>query len=124
MPDTLDLAERARLSVNALTGAVDLQQNCETFQCLHFDTNPPYFTHNTGGPCLPKAIHVLPLMRKMSGSTLHADYDSRMVDALLTDIDENGLWWLRYAGRPSREGFPNYGEDVYWPFPMLGSWSL
>ena len=117
VPDTLDLAERARLSVNSLTGAADLQQNCETFQCLHFDTNPAYFTHNTGGPCLPKAIHVLPLMRKMSGSTLHADYDGRMVDALLTDIDENGLWWLRYAGRPSREGFPNYGEDVYWPFP-------
>ena len=63
-------------------------------------------------------------MRKMSGSKLHADYDGRMVDALLTDIDENGLWWLRYAGKPSREGFPNYGEDVYWPFPMLGSWSL
>ncbi len=117
VPDTLDLAERARLSVNALTGAVDLQQNCETFQCLHFETNPPHFTHNTGGPCLPKAIHVLPLMRKMSGSTLHADYDSKMVDALLTDIDENGLWWLRYGGRASREGFPNYGEDVYWPFP-------
>ncbi len=117
VPDTLDLAERAGLAVNSLTGAADPERNYETFQCLHYDTNPPHFTHNTGGPCLAKAIHVLPLMRKMSGSTLHSDYDSKMVDALLTDIDENGLWWLRYAGRPYRESFPNYGEDIYWPFP-------
>jgi len=56
VPDTLDLAQRAGLVVNALTGAADLKHNYECFTCAHVDHNPPYMSHKSGGPCWPKQI--------------------------------------------------------------------
>src|SRR5947209_7821524 len=79
VPDTLDLAERAAFSVNALTGAADPEHNYETYQSTHLDHRPPYMNHTWGGPCLQKPIQALPMMRIMSGSTLRAEYDARMV---------------------------------------------
>ena len=114
-PQTLDLADRARMSVHSLTSCADPSANYETYQCMHFDTNPPYFTHNNGGPCLPKVIHALPLMRKMSGSVENSDYDSKMLDAITNDIDDRGLWWLRTKGKPYRTKM--FGRDTYWPMP-------
>ena len=46
VPDTLDLAERARLAVNAITGAADPHNNYEVFQCGHCDQQPANFNHN------------------------------------------------------------------------------
>ena len=91
VPDTLDLAERARLAVNAITGAADPHNNYEVFQCGHCDQQPANFNHNHGGPCLAKAIDVLPRMRRMSGSHQNEDYDRKIVNSMLRDVDENGL---------------------------------
>ena len=54
------------------------------------------------------------MMRRMSGSRQNEDYDMKIVDSMLRDVDENGLWWIRLEDRPWRKGF---GQDVYWPFP-------
>ena len=115
-PDTLDLAERASLAVNALTGTADPLSNYESFQCGHVDLNPPYFSRRCAGPCLPKPVHVLPMMRIMSGSALNADMDKKMLDAMLSDIDENGLWIIKPEGRPWRaESYLN--SDQFWSMP-------
>ncbi|MCH2126504.1 MAG: glycoside hydrolase family 127 protein [Pirellulaceae bacterium] len=115
VPDTLDLAERARLAVNAITGAADPHNNYEVFQCGHCDQQPANFNHNHGGPCLAKAIDVLPRMRRMSGSRQNEDFDRKIVNSMLRDVDENGLWWIKGEGRPWRD---NFGEKMYWPFPQ------
>ena len=115
VPDTLDLAERARLAVNAITGAADPHNNYEVFQCGHCDQQPANFNHNHGGPCLAKAIDVLPRMRRMSGSHQNEDFDRKIVNSMLRDVDENGLWWIKGEGRPWRHQF---GEKIYWPFPQ------
>ena len=115
VPDTLDLAERARLAVNALTGSADPRNNYEIFQCAHLDQQPPNFNHKDGGPSIPKTIDVLPMMRRMSGSKQDEDYDMRIVNSMLRDVDENGLWWMRLEDRPWRKRF---GEEVFWPFPQ------
>ena len=115
VPDTLDLAERARLAVNAITGSADPRNNFEIFQCAHLDQQPANFNHNHGGPCIPKAIDVIPRMRRMSGSKQNEDYDEKVINSMLRDVDENGLWWLRQDGRPWRKRF---GQDVFWPFPQ------
>ena len=115
VPDTLDLAERARLAVNAITGSADVQNNYEIFQCGHLDQQPPNFNHNHGGPCIAKAIDVIPMMRRMSGSKQNEDYDMKIINNKLRDVDEHGLWWIRVKDRPWRKGF---GDDLFWPFPQ------
>ena len=115
VPDTLDLAERARLAVNAITGAADPHNNYEVFQCGHCDQQPANFNHNHGGPCLAKAIDVIPRMRRMSGSRQNEEFDLKIVNSMLRDVDENGLWWIKGEGRPWRHRF---GDKMYWPFPQ------
>lgn len=102
VPDTLDLAERAALSINALTGAADPQHNYETYHGAHFVLRPANMTLRYSGVCLMKPVHALPGLRLMSGSRLRADYDAKMLEACLGEIEEDGLWWLKIEGRPWR----------------------
>jgi hypothetical protein len=51
---------------------------------------------------MQKPVHALPMMRVMSGSTLNQDFDAKMMDAIVRDIDSDGLWWLKAQGRPWR----------------------
>jgi hypothetical protein len=114
VPDTLDLAERAALAVNALIGAAECEKGfCETIQTSHLDHRPPYMNLRYNGPCLQKPVHALPMMRVMSGSTQNADMDARMMAALTRDVDEHGLWWLKVANRPWRAA--SFKEDQVWP---------
>ena len=113
IPDTLDLAERAELAINALTQIVDPENNYESYQCAHLDHRPPYMNHTWGGPCLQKAVEVIPMMRVMSGSTFNNHVDKKMVDSLIRDIEEDGLWWLKVEGRPWR--IDTFKEDQVWP---------
>ena len=106
VPDTLDLAERAGLALNALTGAADPDYNYECFDVTHLDQNPPYASRNGGGPCWPKQTHPLPMMRIMSGSMQRADYDAKMMAGVTSMIEDDGLLWLRAEGRP-------WDGDVY-----------
>ena len=50
VPDTLDLAERAKLSVHGLTGFLDEHANYGPYGHAYFDGNPPYFSDLPGGP--------------------------------------------------------------------------
>ena len=90
VPGTLDLAERAALSVNALTGSADPDHWYETYHGGHLDHTTPYMSHRAGGPCMMKPVHALPLMRIMSGSTQNADYDGRLMEACIRTIEFRG----------------------------------
>lgn len=114
VPNTLDLAERAALAVNALTGAVEYEKAFyESYQCSHLDHNPPYMTLRWNGPCLPKPIHALPLMRVMSGSTQDAHLEAGMVETITRDIDAEGLFWMLVKDRPWR--LETFKKDQIWP---------
>ncbi len=113
VPDTLDLAERARLAINALTGSADERFFYESCQCSHLDHRTPYMNWAWNGPCMQKPLHALPLLRVMSGSTQNADIDEKMLDAVTRDIDADGLWWMKVEGRPWRQ--EAFKEDQVWP---------
>ena len=113
VPDTLDLAERAALAVNALTGSADERFFHESCQCSHLDHRTPYMNWVWNGPCMQKPLHALPLLRAMSGSTQNADIDEKMLEAITRDIDEDGLWWLKVKDRPWRQD--TFKEDQVWP---------
>ena len=112
VPDTLDLAARGALALGALTNAADPKFLYETCQGAHLDHQTPYMSWRTGGPCLQKPLHVLPGLRRMSGSTVNSEVDAKMMDAVVSTIDEDGLWWLNVENRPWRSAFQ---VDQSWP---------
>jgi hypothetical protein len=113
VPETLDLAERAALSVNALTGVADPEQGYSTYLTSHLDQRPPYMKHLWPAVCLQKPIHALPMMRVMSGSNLRADYDRKMLEYVTRNIDDQGFLWLKK--REGARGDAAAEEDQCWP---------
>lgn len=113
VPDTLNLAERATLALNALTESVDAEHYWEHYLSGHFDQNPPYINYSWEGPCLPKPIQAIPMMRIMSGSTQNPGVEVKMLENLLRDIEEDGLWWQKIEGRPWRS--ETFKTDQVWP---------
>ena len=109
VPDTLDLAERAALAVNALTGAVDTEHEGthKTYVCGHLDQIPAYMNRRAGDNCHPKAIEALQKMRVMSGSKQNADFDLPMIEGSLADVEDDGLWWFKVKGKPWFEAYPD-----------------
>ena len=87
-PDTLDLAERARLAINALTGTLDPDHKYEVFQLCGVGGECSYFVHeNTGLPTInPKYAEALPMMRMMTGSTQNLDDQNAMMEIVLSLI--------------------------------------
>ncbi len=63
VPDTLDLAERAELSINFLTSTADPAFDYATPVWIRLDTNPPYMHHGDyTSVCEVKVVRALPLM--------------------------------------------------------------
>ena len=113
VPDTLDLAERARLALNGLGGNID-PDLLTMYGLIHFCAKRPYFSHWASAEtlCDPKFAESFPLMRIMSGSDQHADLARRFRDAVLGRVDD-GLYWDRVdPRRPWRNGYAPafYGE--------------
>ena len=69
VPDTLDLAERARLAVNGLTEPTDPEADFEIYWRAHFRTNPPKMHHSMDDQVQVKFWQALPLMRLISAHT-------------------------------------------------------
>ena len=110
VPDTLDLAERAGLAVNALTGAADPNRGYETAACASMYGRPAYLSYRGGATCHPKVVHVLPMMRIMSGSVQRADYDDKITEWAVNRVEDDGLWWIQVDEAPWDK--PYFGEDI------------
>ena len=117
VPDTLDLAERAALAVNALTGAADPKRGYETAHCANFMRPLPSLSYRGGAGCHPKVVQVLPQMRIMSGSTLRAEYDDRILEWAVSRVEADGLWWLKVDEAPWDKDL--YGKDFCQPTPHV-----
>ena len=90
VPDTLDLAERARIAVNVLTRGVAPEKHHAVWQNMVFSARPPYL----GWPNLdiaPKYLESLPMMRVMCGSQWNTDIERSMMEAQLSLVGEDGL---------------------------------
>ena len=72
VPDTLDLAERARLAVHGLTSFLNPAAGHAPYGHAYFNANPPYMSDMPGGPPnWGKIAEALLLARVMSGSEEH-----------------------------------------------------
>ena len=92
-PDTLDLAERAALAINALTGATDPEADHEIYFGVRFGRNKPVMTHDYSVECQSKFQEALPVMRLMTGSDLNSEVDRCWMQATLKMQGPDGRLW-------------------------------
>jgi hypothetical protein len=113
VPDTLDLAERARFAINGLTRAVDPEHDFEHYFLTMYMKDPPEMWHTGSGDmscCNPKWSESLPMMRVMSGSKLNLDIEQKMMDAMVGMIGEDGLYWVPPASSHEAEPWRPVGR--------------
>ena len=108
IPDTLDLAERAELSINALTHNINPEKFYSVYQALLF--GPDRFeTIALSWNNTPKNIRPLPLMRTMCGSKRWLDLEYELMRTVLRQVNEDGQLYFPYG----KDGMP---EDTSYPF--------
>lgn len=94
VPDTLDLAERAHLTVNGVIGVMDPHQYYDQYQNAYFNVNPPYMAHHLFGACNQgKLAQGLLTARIMCGSQKDINIDRDMLQGTLRLIKEDGLFY-------------------------------
>jgi len=105
IPDTLDLAERAELAINALANLRPADCYAVT-QSFCFGRKPPW----VGPPnwLTVKFLRALPLMRAMCGSEQNLEVECRAMRAVLGQIREDGLLYCPIAGDgpPANTSYP------------------
>ena len=111
VPDTLDLATRARLGLNVLTEATDPKCDYAMYATV-MSTNPTTMFHGMGDVMDPKYIESRPLLRLMTGDTTGLHVDKIVLKAYLRKIDDDGVVWEPIKGRPwMKLGVAVYGID-------------
>jgi hypothetical protein len=85
VPDTLDLAERSRLSVHGLTSFLNEKANYGPYGHTYFDANPPYMSDLPGGPPnWGKIGESLLMARAMCGSTENLKIEAATLRGMLS----------------------------------------
>jgi hypothetical protein len=120
VPDTLDLAERGRIAINGLTGAVNAKHNYDQYFLSCLASDPPYMVNMHIGDviCTAKWDESLPMMRIMSGSEQNLDIEQKMMQAMVSALDpEDGLHYIPKEDTAKtswmlRSGYPIADEDL------------
>ena len=100
VPDTLDLAERAALAVNGLTGPTDPGADYEIYWWVCMNQRPVAMVHDFNDHVQAKFLETLPLMRLMSGRMEALDVERRWFEVLLQMQGPHGLIFTPRIGRP------------------------
>ena len=131
VPDTLDLQERAALSIIALTAPTDARADYELYWRVFFKHNPAMMQHDWSDQVQCKFLESLPLMRVMSGSMLNEHVGRRWMEVTLLMQGPDGLLYFPTKGRPWARFRDTWGsgDADHFGFPfycgrMLGAMSL
>ena len=91
VPDTLDLAERAKLGVHHFVSVMDENADYQ----MRWTGNRTEMTHGKGifSICQPKAFEAMALLRVMSGSQEGLDREAKMVEMMVSLLGKDSLWW-------------------------------
>lgn len=121
VPDTLDLAERARYAVNMLTGINrGPEERYQPSQCAWFYRNPPvlsnepgpYAVFKSGNEMWGKYLEALIEMRLISGSEQDIELDKKSIEGMISCIEDDNLFWSLVSKRdPNDETRLIDGED-------------
>ncbi len=117
IPDTLDIAHRAELAINALTGITDADAEYEVYWQAELFRNPAVMMHdhNDWVQSVEGFMEALPLLRVATGSDLNAQVDPVWMQVLLKSIGPDGLIYEILDGRPWSRLNPWSFEFVWMP---------
>ena len=119
VPDTLDIAERAKLGINVLTSITDPNADYEVYWLANFFRNPPVMSHQFSDwiQNCEGMMEALPLLRVATGSSLNEQVDTTWMQVALKTIGPDGLSYVPMKGCPWRYvGFADsYTEPVWKP---------
>src|SRR5438045_3844212 len=96
VPDTLDLAERAKLTVHGLTSFLNSNQNYAPYGQGWFNVRVPYLTSkliggsDSGAPNWGKIAEALMMARVMSGSQENLDIDGKTFKGMVAWMPDVG----------------------------------
>jgi hypothetical protein len=117
VPDTLDIAERAKLCVNTITSITDGNADHEVYWLATFYQNPPVMRHDFSDwvQSVEGMMEALPLVRVASGSTQNAEVDAAWMRVQLKTIGPDGLVYIPLRGRPwALQSVPRAYEEPVW----------
>jgi len=101
VPATLDLAERAKLALNAITEMMNPNCDMEMYWNVDLlDTPPRMGQHWCGAVSRGKFFEAIPLCRTMCGSLQNHDREQRLMQIMLQQQGKDGLVYVTSAGRP------------------------
>lgn len=102
IPDTLDIAERAKLGVHALTSITDPTMDYEIYWSCNFFRNPVRMQHNFNDWVQNQEglMEALPLLRNASGDNSNSEVDPAWMTSTLRSIGPDGLFYVPLEGRP------------------------
>ncbi len=113
VPDTLDLAERARLAVHGIMGSID-PELLTMYGLIFYATPRPHQSHwaSAETSCDPKFDESLALLRTMCGSDELRDLEERYFGNMLSRVQDGLYWDLANPKRPWRNSYSAafYGE--------------
>ncbi|MBI2841974.1 MAG: hypothetical protein HYX78_01090 [Armatimonadetes bacterium] len=96
VPDTLDLAERAKLGINHFTSIISPKDDYEMYWTGGYEANHTQLT--LAFPSLtnvqPEAWEALTMERLMCGSKQNLDRETGMVNMLASHLGEEGIYWV------------------------------
>lgn len=113
VPDTLDLAERARLALNGLGGTIDPEMGSIYFFVVY--ANPkPYMSHHLSDNDIDvKITACFPMMRIMSGERSHMDVEVLHRKSVLSRIDDGFFWSTYDPEKPWKHRDSFYTDNLY-----------
>lgn len=112
-PDTLDLAERARLGLNHFLDIMRDEYDYEMPLTIDFPSPVTLQMHgNSLGGCQPKAMEAMAFLRLMTGSKEGLAREAKMLEMMVSMFGKDGLHWV--PGSPDKKWL-NISE----PFAMV-----
>ena len=101
VPDTLDLAEQARLGLNHFLEIMCDEHDGEMPLIINFATPYLKMHGNALGACQCKALEAMAFLRLMTGSADGLAREARMVEMMMSMFGADGLHWV--PGSPDKE---------------------
>lgn len=96
VPDTLDLAQMAELTIRGITNSIDPARDYKMFTRAYWNRRPPVgiFLYANDGASGSKQLEGLPLLRIVSGSTYNVDVDRGYMQTYLDATGKDGVaYW-------------------------------
>jgi hypothetical protein len=95
VPDTLDLADRAKWALHGIANTVDPDDEFMMWFDVFWNNDPPYLKHSgCDVECTPKFLDAMTLLRLACGSRESTDAEQGMEKALLSYLDpKNGMYY-------------------------------